>query len=157
MEIMILLSNRFDWLSCKNKETEAAIPQYEATSEATSVTSGPKDQACQVTTPPFESRQEICNKERARLLDAGFIKCIIRIGLPIPFLYPKRIKIEGYVLIILILIRHEKRSIQITPDRSSCGLHIRLQPSKFSRLLLWVSSNSPQSRRPNQDVLHYFI
>jgi hypothetical protein len=31
-----------------------------------------------------------------------------RIGSPIPFLFPKRIKIGGYVFIIGILIRHAK-------------------------------------------------
>jgi hypothetical protein len=29
----------------------------------------------------------------------------------------------------------QKRPLQVTLDRSSCGLHSRLQPSKFSQLL----------------------
>jgi hypothetical protein len=36
-------------------------------------------------------------------------KYTTRIDLPIPFLYPKRIKNGGCVLIILILIRHLKK------------------------------------------------
>jgi hypothetical protein len=36
-------------------------------------------------------------------------KCTTRIGSPIQFSYPKRIKNEGCVLIILILIRHVKK------------------------------------------------
>jgi hypothetical protein len=36
-------------------------------------------------------------------------KCTTQIGSPIPFLYLKRIKIGGCVLIILILIRHAKK------------------------------------------------
>jgi hypothetical protein len=45
-------------------------------------------------------------REIARLLDAGLLrKCTTRIGSPISFFYPKRIKIGGCVLIILILIR----------------------------------------------------
>jgi hypothetical protein len=36
-------------------------------------------------------------------------KCTTRIGLPILFLYPKRIKNGGCVSIILILIRHVKK------------------------------------------------
>jgi hypothetical protein len=35
-------------------------------------------------------------------------KCTTQIGSPIQFLYPKRIKNRGCVLIILILIRHVK-------------------------------------------------
>jgi hypothetical protein len=35
--------------------------------------------------------------------------CTTRIGLPILFLYPKRIKNRGCVLIILILIRYVKK------------------------------------------------
>jgi hypothetical protein len=36
-------------------------------------------------------------------------KCTTPIGLTIPFLYLKRIKIGGCVLIITILIRHAKK------------------------------------------------
>jgi hypothetical protein len=36
-------------------------------------------------------------------------KCTTRIDLPIPFLYPKRIKNGGCVLIIIILIRYVKK------------------------------------------------
>jgi hypothetical protein len=56
-----------------------------------------------------QDKKGIIKKEIARLLDAGFIKCTTWIGSPIPFLYPKRIKIGGCVLIIPILIRHAKK------------------------------------------------
>jgi hypothetical protein len=83
-------------------------------------------------------------------------KCTTRIGLPIPFLYKKRN--GGCLLIILILIRHvKKRSLQVNPDRSSCGLHSWLQPSKFSRLLFRVSLDPPQGGRPDQDIFHHFV
>jgi hypothetical protein len=85
-------------------------------------------------------------------------KCTTQIGPPIPFLYLKRIKFGGCELIIPILIRHaKKRSLRASMDWSGCGLHSWLQPFKFSRLLLWVTSDSPQGRRPNQDILHYSI
>jgi hypothetical protein len=42
-------------------------------------------------------------------------KCTIWIGSPITFLYPKRIKIEGCVLIIPILIRHAKKIPSSSP------------------------------------------
>jgi hypothetical protein len=51
----------------------------------------------------------------------------------------------------------QKRSLRITPDRSSCGIHSWLQPSKFSQLLLRVSSDSLQGRISNQDALHYSV
>jgi hypothetical protein len=51
----------------------------------------------------------------------------------------------------------QKRSLRASLDRLGCGLHIWLQPSKFSRLLFWVSLDFPQGRRPNQDILHHSI
>jgi hypothetical protein len=51
----------------------------------------------------------------------------------------------------------QKRSFQAALDRLGCGLHSQLQSSKLSRLLFWVSSDSPQGRRPNQDILHHFV
>jgi hypothetical protein len=36
-------------------------------------------------------------------------KCTTWFGSPIPFLYPKRIKIGGCMFIILIFIRHAKK------------------------------------------------
>jgi hypothetical protein len=41
-------------------------------------------------------------------------KCTIRIGSPIPYLYLKRIKIGGCVLIILISTRHAKKIVDST-------------------------------------------
>jgi hypothetical protein len=55
-----------------------------------------------------QDKKDVIKKEIARLLDNGFIKCTTRIGLPILFVYPKRIKNGGYALIIVILIRHVK-------------------------------------------------
>jgi hypothetical protein len=51
----------------------------------------------------------------------------------------------------------QKRSIRAAPDQSGCELHNWLQPSMFPRLLFWVSSDSPQSRRPNQEIIYYSI
>jgi hypothetical protein len=51
----------------------------------------------------------------------------------------------------------QKRSLRASPDQSGCGLHSQLQPSKFSRLLFQVSSNSPQGIRSNQDILHHSV
>jgi hypothetical protein len=36
-------------------------------------------------------------------------------------------------------------------------LHSRLQHSMFSWLLFWVSSDSPQGRRPNQEIVNHSI
>jgi hypothetical protein len=45
------------------------------------------------------------------LLDTGLLKkCTTRVGSPIPFLYLKRIKIGGCALIILIFVRHAKKT-----------------------------------------------
>jgi hypothetical protein len=56
-------------------------------------------------------------------------KCTTQISLPIPFLYPKRIKNGGYVLIILILIGHVKkdpfglpRIDQVMDSTAGCSL-----------------------------------
>jgi hypothetical protein len=55
-------------------------------------------------------------KEIARLLMPVLLKkCTTWIGLPIPFLYPKRIKSGGCVLIILISIRHAKKIPSASP------------------------------------------
>jgi hypothetical protein len=43
-------------------------------------------------------------------------KCTTPTSLPIPFLYPKRIKIGGCVLIIQILIRHAKKILSACPE-----------------------------------------
>jgi hypothetical protein len=51
----------------------------------------------------------------------------------------------------------QKRSLWASPNRSSCGLHSWLQPSKFSRLLFWVSSDSTQGITPNEDILHHSV
>jgi hypothetical protein len=68
--------------------------------------------------------KNVIKREIARLLDVDFIKEVAtRISSPIPYLYLKRIKIGGCVLIILISTRHVKRSIQLAPNQSSRGLH----------------------------------
>jgi hypothetical protein len=51
----------------------------------------------------------------------------------------------------------QKRSLWVAPDQLDCRLHNQLQPSMFFQLLLRVASDSSQSRRPNQDILHYSI
>jgi mRNA-degrading endonuclease RelE of RelBE toxin-antitoxin system len=74
-----------------------------------------------------QDKKDVIKREIARLLDADFIKkCTTKIGLLIPFLYLKRIKIGGCVLIISILIRHTKRFFPASPDRSGCGLHSQM-------------------------------
>jgi hypothetical protein len=62
-------------------------------------------------TQMFHPRQEGCNKkEIGRFKMPVFLKkCTTQIGLPIPFLYPKRIENGGCVLIILLLIRHVEK------------------------------------------------
>jgi hypothetical protein len=61
-----------------------------------------KQQLCHFT----QDKKDVIKKEIARLLDVGLLKkCTTRIGLPILFLYPKRIRNGGSVLIIQILIR----------------------------------------------------
>jgi hypothetical protein len=61
-----------------------------------------KQQLCRFT----QDKKVVIKKEIARLLDVGLLKkCTTRIGLPILFLYPKRIRNGGSVLIIQILIR----------------------------------------------------
>jgi hypothetical protein len=68
-----------------------------------------------------QDKKDVIKREIARLLDAGLLrKCTTQIGSPIPFLYPKRMKIGGCVLIILILIRHAKKIA------SGCPRSIRL-------------------------------
>jgi hypothetical protein len=51
----------------------------------------------------------------------------------------------------------QKSSLRVTPDRSSCGLHNRLQPSQFSGLLLGVSLDPPQGGRLDQDIFHHSV
>jgi hypothetical protein len=72
-------------------------------------------------------KQQLCHFTQdkiARLLDVRFIKEVYRPNwLTNPFLVPKKIKIGGCMLIILILIRHAKRSLRTSLDRSGCGLH----------------------------------
>jgi hypothetical protein len=60
----------------------------------------------------FAQDNDVIKREIARLLDPGFIKEVYHPDwLANPALVPKRIKIEGCVLIILISTRHAKRSI----------------------------------------------
>jgi hypothetical protein len=49
-----------------------------------------------------QDKKDVLKREVATLLHTDFIKCTTRIGSPIPFLYPKGIKIGGCVFIILI-------------------------------------------------------
>jgi mRNA-degrading endonuclease RelE of RelBE toxin-antitoxin system len=63
-----------------------------------------------------QDRKDVIEKEITRLLYTDFIKEVYHpIGSPIPFLYPNRIKIGGYVLIISILIRHVKKILSGFP------------------------------------------
>jgi hypothetical protein len=56
-----------------------------------------------------QDKKDVIKKEIARFLDDDFIKEVYHPDwLTNLFLYPKRIKIGGCVLIILILIRHAK-------------------------------------------------
>jgi hypothetical protein len=50
-----------------------------------------------------------------------------------------------------------KRSLWLTPNWSVCGLHNRLQPSKFPWLLFKLSSDPPQRGRQNQDILYHSV
>jgi hypothetical protein len=57
-----------------------------------------------------QDKKDVIMKEIARLLGADFIKEMYHLDwLANPVLVPKKIKIEGCVLIILILIRHAKK------------------------------------------------
>jgi hypothetical protein len=49
-------------------------------------------------------------------------KCTTWIGSPIPFLYPKRIKIRRCVLIILILMKHAKKIPSVVDSPAGCSL-----------------------------------
>jgi mRNA-degrading endonuclease RelE of RelBE toxin-antitoxin system len=77
-----------------------------------------------------QDKKDVIKKEIARLLDASFIKEVYHPDwLAIPFLYPRRIKIGGYVLIILILIMYAKkdpfklpRIDQVVDSTAGCSL-----------------------------------
>jgi hypothetical protein len=80
-----------------------------------------------------QDKKIIIKREIARLLDADFIKEVYHPDwLANLVLVPKKNKIGGCVLIILISTRHVKKSVRRAPNGSSRGLHDWLQPSEFS-------------------------
>jgi hypothetical protein len=105
-----------------------------------------------------QDKKDVIKKEIARLLDAGFIKEVYQPDwLANPVLVPKKNKEWRMCVAYTNLNKACKKSLQVTPDRSSHGLHGRLQPFKFSRLLLGVSPDPPQGRRSYQDIFHHSV
>jgi hypothetical protein len=105
-----------------------------------------------------QDKKDVIKREIVRLLDASFIKEVYHPDwLANPILIPKKNKDWRMCVNYTDLNKAYKKDPFGCPDRSGCGLHSWLQPSKFSQLLLEVSSDSCQGRRPNQDILHYFL
>jgi hypothetical protein len=59
-------------------------------------------------------------------------KCTTWIGLPILSFYLKKIKIGVCVAYTDLNRARKKRTYWLAQNQSGCGLHIQLQPSKFS-------------------------
>jgi hypothetical protein len=105
-----------------------------------------------------QDKKDVIKKVIARLLDASFIKEVYHLDwLANPILVHKRNKEWRMCADYTNLNKHVKRSLWVTPDRSSRGLLGRMQPSKFSRLLLGVSPDPPQGRRSDEDIFHYSV
>jgi hypothetical protein len=92
------------------------------------------------------------------VLDTGFIKEVYHPDwLVNPVLVPKKNKDWRMCVDYTDLNKACKKDPFGLPQIDQVVVHSRLQPSKFPRLLFWVSSDSPQSRRLNQDILHFSI
>jgi hypothetical protein len=102
-----------------------------------------------------QDKKDVIKKEIARLLDIGFIKkCTTRIGSLIPFLYPKEIKIGGYVSIILILITHAKkiplglpRSIRLWTPQPIVAFYVFL--TTIPGIIIFLTRKKTKSRHPS--------
>jgi hypothetical protein len=106
-----------------------------------------------------QDKKDVIKKEIARLLDTSFIKEMYHPDwLANPILVRKKNKDRRMCVDYTDHNKACKKDpFRASPGRLGCGLHNRLQPSKFSRLLFWVSLDSPQGRRPNQDIIHHSV
>jgi hypothetical protein len=105
-----------------------------------------------------QDKKDAIKKVIARLLDASFIKEVYHPDwLANPILVHKKNKEWRMCVDYTNLNKHVEKIPLGYLDQSSRGLLGRLQPSKFSRLLLGVSPDPPQGRRSDEDIFHYSV